>query len=104
MVSDTYIEQEKGIPSFNEYFEWRAPSQDPLYLKCVSEKRRKLKTLSFEKKGCSKKSNLKNLKSGVGTLDFWTNVGHPGHLGCLCQFEPLWPKKILLTMFGTQCV
>ena len=54
--------------------------------------------------GCSKKSSLKNLESGVGTLDFWTNVGHPAHLGCLCQFEPLWPKKILLTMFGTQCV
>ena len=49
MVSDTYIEQEKGIPSFNEYFEWRAPSQYPLYLKCDSEKRRKLKTLSFKK-------------------------------------------------------
>ena len=43
--------------------------------------------------GCSKKSSLKNLESWVGTLDFWTNVGHPAHLGCLCQFEPLWPKK-----------
>ena len=49
MVSNTYIEQEKRIPSFNEYFEGRAPPQYPLYLKCDSEKRRKLKTLPFEK-------------------------------------------------------
>ena len=29
MVSNTYIEQEKRIPSFNEYFEGRAPPQYP---------------------------------------------------------------------------
>ena len=39
-------------------------------------------------------------------------MGHPGHLGCLCQFEPLWPKKSFQhspqnsadNFFGTQCV
>ena len=66
MAFDTYIEQEKGIPSFNEYFEWRAPSQDPLYLKCVSEKRRKLKSLSFEKKGVPRKVAKRISRVGLG--------------------------------------